>query len=134
MVKVYLAGPIRHSEDFGKSWRREAKSRYPEIDWIDPLDRTDYSDTKILSYLDAVEIVEDDLTMIDESDVLLVNWEEAVPTCGTPMEVRYAYSQKIPVLVKSSLESISPWMVYHASVVVETLEEAIEEISAIKTE
>lgn len=130
-MKVYLAGPIRFSKDYGKTWRKELKEKYTQIEWKDPLERTDYSDEKILDYNDSIEIVESDLSLIDESDCLLVNWEEEVPTCGTPMEVRYAYSNNIPVVVKSSLDSISPWMIYHSDAVVDTFEEAIRKIGKV---
>lgn len=116
-VSIYLAGPIQHEDDNGSSWRDDLKETYPEIDWLDPLDKYDFSndDLTYISeeeieqhddptfklnaqvgeendeyYVTPDDIVENDKKMIDEVDGVLVGWSE-VPSAGTPMEVMYTY-------------------------------------------
>lgn len=122
---VYLAGPIQHAADRGKGWRERIKER-DECRWIDPFEKYDSTTDEGAEWTDE-DIVEDDLQMIDGAEALLVHWEE-VPTCGTPMEIRYAHERNTFVVVQTKVpdERLSPWLRYHADVIVETFNEAVE--------
>jgi nucleoside 2-deoxyribosyltransferase len=125
--RVYLAGPIQHANDNGKGWRARVKQTYDECQWIDPLDKYDATEHEYEEWTDE-QIVEDDLRMIDDADGLLVHWEE-VPTCGTPMEIRYAYANDIFTVVQHTLDDPSPWLTYHAHVEVEAFQEAVDTLT-----
>jgi nucleoside 2-deoxyribosyltransferase len=122
---VYLAGPIQHAADRGKGWRARIKQR-DECDWRDPFDKYDATTDEGAEWSDE-QIVQNDLHMIDACRALLVHWEE-VPTCGTPMEIRYAYERDIFIVVQTKIPTtrLSPWLTYHASTIVETFDEAID--------
>lgn len=123
---VYLAGPIQHAQDRGKGWRNIVKGYYDECEWVDPFDKYDTT-TEEGEEWDVEDIVEDDLAMIDDCQGVLVHWEE-VPTCGTPMEMRYAYEQDIFIVVQTTVrhDELSPWLTYHASEIVATFDDAVE--------
>lgn len=131
--RVYLAGPIHHSPDHGRGWRKHIKNGYGHFcDWVDPMDQYDTVEQAREEWTD-VDIVEGDLTMIDSCDAVLAHWE-TVPTAGTPMEIFYAKREaEIPVVVQTELDDIdiSPWIEYHADAIVEEYREAVERLSTI---
>lgn len=126
--KVYLGGPIQHAQDNGKGWRALVKENYDECSWVDPLDTWNTHD-EYKEWTD-IDIVEDDLFMLDDCRGLLVHWEE-VATCGTPMEMRYAYNNNIFTVVQTTIpkEKLSPWLRYHVNCIVETFDEAVNTLS-----
>jgi nucleoside 2-deoxyribosyltransferase len=121
--RVYLAGPIQHSHSRGKGWRERIKQR-ESFTWVDPLAKYDSMADADDEWSDE-RIVEEDLRLIDGCRALLVHWEE-VPTCGTPMEMRYAYERDIPTLVQTTVPDhrLSPWLTHHAMDVVEDFDTA----------
>jgi nucleoside 2-deoxyribosyltransferase len=118
-MTVYLAGPIFQCSDAAaKDWRETIKAARPDLTFLDPMAR-DYRGRE----LDCVnEIVEGDKADIDASDVVIANCRQA--SAGTSMEVFYAWQRNVPVI--AVVESrVSPWVRYHASKVVTTLDAAI---------
>jgi nucleoside 2-deoxyribosyltransferase len=124
--RVYLAGPIQHSHSRGKGWRERIKQR-ESFTWVDPLAKYDSMAEADDEWSDE-RIVEEDLRLIDGCRALLVHWEE-VPTCGTPMEIRYAYANDIFTVVQHTLDDPSPWLTYHAHVEVEAFQEAVDTLT-----
>lgn len=121
-MKVYLCGPINgRSDDDCRNWREEAKSHL--FDTLDPMDR-DYRGRELEPGI-AREIVENDKQDILNSDILLVYYDK--PSVGTSMEILFAYSFNKPILlINKSDKPLSPWLIYHASHIVNSLEEAIK--------
>jgi hypothetical protein len=79
----------------------------------------------------AKEIVEGDKYDIDNCDVMLVKYSESV---GTSMEMMYGYMHhKEIVLVAPPQWVISPWSIYHASSIYDTLSEACFDLESRKT-
>jgi len=126
---VYMAGPIQHSHSHGKGWRERCKKRDDNINYVDPLEKYDTMAEAEDEWTEE-DIVEDDLKMIDGCAALLVHWEE-VPTCGTPMEVRYAYERDTFIVVQTTVPEhrLSPWLTYHADVLTETFDEAADTLT-----
>lgn len=121
-VKVYLCGPINGCTDEEcNDWRTAAKAFFPRA--IDPMVR-DYRGREDEC---VAEIVELDKQDIDNSDVLLVNYDK--PSVGTAMEVFYAWQLDKPVIVMCKTgTSISPWLRYHSDAIVHSLPDAVEKI------
>lgn len=122
MKKVYLCGPINgRSDDDCKNWREYAKQHLP--DTLDPMWR-DYRGRELEPGI-ANEIVAGDELDIKNSDVLLVYYDQ--PSVGTAMEIRMAYHElhKPVVVVNRSDKPLSPWLVYHSTTIVDSLDEAI---------
>lgn len=120
---VYLAGSVMHADDHGVGWREEV-ARVDRFEWLNPLDVYQHSEADIEEEWTDERIVEKDLDMIDRLDALLVNWDESIPSTGSPMEVFYAARRPQKVVVVCDDEEISPWMTYHADVVVPDMDNA----------
>lgn len=111
---VYLCGPIAFCDDDEcKSWRDTFKELHgEEFNALDPL-RRDY---RGVEHINVEQLVQDDLTDIANSDVILVAYTR--PSTGTAMEMVYAHLMGIPIIVVAKDPSIlSPWTVRHASAV-----------------
>lgn len=122
--RVYLGGPIHQcTEDQCTLWRRKATrelSLYYLV--VDPVDReNDGSRTNKI-------IVEGDKKDIDACNVLLVNWWK--PSCGTAMEILYAWERKKLILTIAGGDQ-SPWLRYHSTKIFGTLAEATKRLIEI---
>ena len=122
-MKIYLAGPINGCSDAeAKDWRAEAtamlKAKGHGV--LDPMVR-DYRGQEEANYR---EIVERDTDEVSACDAMIVYFER--PSVGTAMEVVYAHRwRKVVVVVDKSGKPLSPWLRYHASIVVSTVAEAV---------
>lgn len=124
-MKVYLCGPINgRSDDDCKGWREYAKGRLSNT--CDPMDR-DYRGRELEPGI-AKEIVENDKADILGCDAMIVYYDK--PSVGTSMEILFAHQAngaEFPiVLVDKSGKPLSPWLLYHATKVCKSLDEAIE--------
>ena len=117
---VYLCGPINGcTDDEASTWRDTFKGLW-SYDTLDPM-RRGYRGVEDMAYREIVELDKIDVRL---SDVILVNYVK--PSVGTSMEVFYAHSIGKPVVVICNTDSISPWMKYHTTIFVSTVEDAIE--------
>ena len=144
---VYLAGPVNHIEDGGKSWRDEIKDHYSDnefLDFRDPLDKYNIrvEDLEVVPGEDSgegevsvAEIVHGDKEMIRECNALFVGYNP-VRSIGTPMEVMYAYQKGYPIGIwdRESVgeEQLSPWYRYHADVIGQYYEDVIRDIAILQ--
>lgn len=130
--RIYMAGPVQHADDYGVGWRQMIKQEYPDrFDWADPLDVYHAGDMGVEREWTDEEIIVKDLRMIDESDGVLVGWDD-VPSAGTPMEVFYAsFVRNIPVVVRYDGDEISPWMSGHSMAIMSTWDAAVQVLGAI---
>lgn len=119
---VYLCGPINGRSDADcQDWREEAKRLLAPVPTLDPMAR-DYRGRELETGI-AREIVENDKDDIRQCGALLVMFDK--PSVGTSMEVIFAYSLNIPVhVVDVSGRPLSPWMIYHATAVHTSLQNA----------
>jgi hypothetical protein len=122
----YLAGPVQHVADGGKSWRDRIKDEYGHrYEFNDPLDKYNVplDDLDVIpgrtsgeGEVSVAEIVEGDKELLFESDAVLVGYE-AVQSVGTPMEVMWAFRRgyKIVLWIRDDTDpaDLSPWYHYH---------------------
>lgn len=134
-MSVYLAGPIDGvAKEDSHGWREQIKDALPDIDFLDPL-RRDYKekDTGDIVWADekfVIELVENDKMDVRNSDVVLVYHDR--PSVGTSMEILYAFDRGIYVLtVGCTGKPLSPWITYHSTKIVNSLDEAIEELTKL---
>ncbi|MGE4486337.1 MAG: nucleoside 2-deoxyribosyltransferase [Synergistaceae bacterium] len=111
---VYLGGPIAFcKDDECVSWRERAKREQGDkFKFLDPL-RRDYRGVEIEN---VEKLVQDDLKDIGNSHALLIGHTR--PSTGTAMEIVYAHMAGKPIVVYAEdLSTVSPWIIYHASAV-----------------
>lgn len=123
-MKVYLCGPINGCSDAeAVTWREWFKAHTPAIACVDPMKR-DYRGREVDDYREIVDLDKRDIRGCDVVVVMYVK-----PSVGTSMEVFYAWSLGIPVIViDESGRPLSPWMKYHATAVVKSKEEAARKL------
>lgn len=121
---LYLCGAMDNvSEDERHGWREEVKQKW-KADWcLDPT-RRDYGERD----LDEVcrELVDLDKRDIMASDITLVNYTR--PSVGTSMEILFSWERHMPVVIIDKAENgfISPWLYYHSTVIVDSIDEALD--------
>lgn len=118
---IYLCGPINgRSDDDCTTWREQAKALIGADRCLDPM-RRDYRGREAEC---INEIVQLDKRDINHSEALIVFFDR--PSVGTSMEVLFAWGGGVPVVViDASDKPLSPWLVYHSTAVVRSVEEAV---------
>jgi nucleoside 2-deoxyribosyltransferase len=127
MKTAYLAGPIFGCDDSeAKDWRNYIIQKWgSDIYFLDPM-RRDY---RGLEGDYEREIVVLDKIDIDISDVVIVYYEQ--PSVGTSMEVLYAWERNVPVVIVTTQAKLSPWLMYHSTLVVDTFAKAIDFVERV---
>ena len=125
MNKIYLCGPINGcSDDDCKSWREQFKDLHS--DCLDPMVR-DYRGIELENYREIVELDKLDLRL---ADILVVYYNK--PSVGTSMEILYAWQMGKPVVtIIATEDKISPWLIYHSTCLVKSVEEAYKKCCII---
>lgn len=123
-MKIYLCGPINGCTDAEASnWREFVKERLFQHEHIDPMKR-DYRGKEAVAYREIVDL---DKADVRAADLILVNYDK--PSVGTAMEVFYAWGLDKPVLVWAPPAAvISPWLRYHSTKIVHSIDEVIATI------
>jgi nucleoside 2-deoxyribosyltransferase len=130
---IYLAGPILNCQDAQcNDWRDYVTKQVENTDLamrfrvLNPMDRDyrlRYNDSSVVP-----EVIQLDKRDINNSDVLFANIIQY--SAGTSMEVLYAWERdKVVVCVVPRDTTLSPWIVYHSTKLVYSLDEGIEWIS-----
>lgn len=130
-MKIYLCGAINGCSDSQcKDWREHVKTELAfKCEFLDPM-RRDY---RGIEHNASAEIVANDEQDIKDSDVILVMANK--PSWGTAMEMRAAAKEyKKLVVTVCDNERVSPWLVQHSTIMVKTLDEAINVIKEMKRE
>ncbi len=119
-IKVYQCGPMAGCTDEEMhGWRDSLKKDYPNINWLDPCDRS-YKMQQWRS------LVNDDIADIDNADyVLSYYWKTGT---GSAMELSYNYyvAKKPSIVVVPGYKSVSPWLRYHADYLVDSFDHAMK--------
>lgn len=122
MKTVYLAGAINGCSDpVATNWRIYCAEIFAGAGILtaDPMSR----DYRGIENQFVKEIVELDKKDIDNCDALIVSYQH--PSVGTSMEILYAWERGKPVIVFTDAEVISPWLSYHSTKIVNSIDRAI---------
>lgn len=123
-TRIYLAGPINDCTDEEACNWREWFIRQTAFDCVDPMVR-DYRGREHESYREIVELDKRDIRSVDIVVVMFIK-----PSVGTSMEVLFAFTEGIPVIViDESAKPVSPWLRYHTTAIVSSKAECVEKIN-----
>lgn len=126
MSAVYLAGPINGCTDTeALDWRENITGRLERLGHtvLSPMAR----DYRGRENTNVSVIVSGDKSDIDSSEIIIAYCPE--PSVGTSMEVLYAWERgRRIIVVLPPGAPVSPWLEYHAHVVVATVEDATKYI------
>jgi nucleoside 2-deoxyribosyltransferase len=124
MTTVYLAGAIDgQPADQVTCWRRKAALVLKENGFsvIDPTEGKD-----LTAFYDPRDIVETDLANVDRADIILLEMNtKGHAYIGTAIEMRRAWEQGKPVICWGTANRESYFLRYHATAMLDTLDEAI---------
>lgn len=129
MITIYLSGKMKNLQfpDW-KSWRNKAT----EI-LVHELGFKVISSFKFPEETSGKEIWDSCYFKLDHSDIILVNldYPEDSPFLGTSIEISRAYMQNKPIIVFSSQDWVknNATLKHHATIIVSTLDEAINYIN-----
>lgn len=129
-MRVYLCGPINGCTDAEAIDWRSAVKQSVLAEWrtvfVDPMKR-DYRGKEADSYREIVDLDKRDVRSVD---VVLVNYVK--PSVGTAMEVFYAWTLGKPVVLWCAPDAVlSPWLRYHSTSIVHSLDDAVTKILEI---
>ena len=128
--KVYLAGAINAcTVEECRDWREEVKTKLGDVvEYLDPMVR-DYRGVELEPGM-AAEIVELDKKDVSQADIILVHYEK--PSVGTAMEILFAFNLGIYIiLIDKTGSPLSPWLLYHATDIVGSIDQAVEKIKKV---
>ncbi len=113
------------------AWRERAKTLLPTHTVLDPMKR-DFRAVNRLTFTETMELVEGDKDDIDQADILIVKADDG-PSFGTSMEIIYAWERGKTVIsiIGDSTKRLSPWVAYHSSYTVETLDQACAQVNKV---
>lgn len=129
-VVAYLAGPIKGcTDEEAHGWRDYIKERMKDdhIEFRNPMLR-DYRGYTEFTYEELVDIVEGDKDDIYQSDIVLVHLDRI--STGTIMEIMFSamIGRYIIIVDRTEKDTLSPWILYHANVIVKNIDDAISEV------
>lgn len=121
-LKIYLCGPINGCTDEEcNDWRGLVTAFIPgEWEAVDPM-RRDYRGREAESYREIVELDKRD---VRECDAVVVSYSK--PSVGTSMEVFYAWTLGVPVVVVCAEDTVmSPWLRYHSTAILHSYDDCV---------
>lgn len=129
MVQIYLTGAISSYDD-PFEWHDELANSddYSEHTFINPytLNDFDLGDSSIYDHPDR--IVEPALEEIENSDGMLVRWDDDAFLIGSAMETLYAFLNDVPVVIwyDGYRDNLSPWLLHTSRGSFEEKERALD--------
>lgn len=125
---IYLAGKMDGlTKEEAMTWRLKTKKK---LQYLYNVNMPEYDCCEGFANL----MWDRDYFLLDQSDILLVNfdYEKNSPFLGTSMEIGRALYQRKPIIIFSTQKWVheSLTLQYHASAIVNTLDEAIDVINS----
>ena len=125
---IYLAGKMDGlTKEEAMAWRLKTKKK---LQYLYNVNMPEYDYCEGFANL----MWDTDYFLLDHSDILLVNfdYEKNSPFLGTSMEIGRALYQRKPIIIFSTQKWVheSLTLQYHASAIVNTLDEAIDVINS----
>ncbi len=115
MATIYLTGAVSDWDD-PFQWHDNLEDEWSDQDFVNPYTLNDFELGDEEVYERPNEVVEPALDAVEESDGLLVRWDDDAFLVGTAMEMKHAYEHDVPVVIwyDGWRDDLSPWLQYHS--------------------
>lgn len=112
-MQIYLSGAVT-DWDNPFEWHDEVADEWDEHEFVNPYKLNDFELGDDDVYKRPHEVVEPALAAVQESDGMLVNWDDDAFLVGTAIEMWTAHREGIPIVIwyDGYRENLSPWLLY----------------------
>ena len=123
MAKIYLTGAVSDWDD-PFAWHDELMDEWPDHEFINPYTLNDFELGDEEIYERPEEVVEPALQAVEESDGLLIRWDDDAFLVGSAMEMKHAHDHDIPIVIwyDGYRDNLSPWLLHTSRSNHETLD------------
>jgi len=115
MSKIYLTGAVSDFDD-PFAWHDELAESddYSEHTFVNPYTLNDFELGDDEVYERPHEVVEPALNAVQNSDGVLVHWDDDAFLVGTAIEMWTAYQNDVPIVIwyDGYRDNLSPWLLY----------------------
>jgi hypothetical protein len=129
MCKIYLTGAVSEGND-PFEWHDELadSGEWNDHEFVNPYTLNDFEmgDTDI--YDSPERVVEPALEEIEDSDGMLVKWQDDIFLVGSSMEIKHAWENGVPVVIwyDGWKDNLSPWLLHTSKAQFEDREKALK--------
>jgi hypothetical protein len=111
MAEIYLTGVVSDWEN-PFQWHDELAEDWDDHEFVNPYDLNEFELGDEDIYDRPNEVVEPALSAVEDSDGVLVYWDDDVFLVGTAMEIKHAYEHGVPVVLwyDGYRDNLSPWL------------------------
>lgn len=115
MATIYLTGAV---SDWDKpfQWHDNLEEDWPEQEFVNPYTLNDFELGDEEVYERPNEVVEPALSAVEDSDGMLVRWDDDAFLVGTAMEMKHSFEHDVPVVIwyDGWRDNLSPWLLHHS--------------------
>lgn len=127
MATIYLTGAVSDWDDPFR-WHDEMEDEWPDHEFVNPYTLNDFELGDEEVYERPHEVVEPALDAVEDSDGLLVRWDDDAFLVGTAMEIKHAFDHDVPVVIwyDGWRDNLSPWLLHTSRGNFENREKALK--------
>jgi len=129
MTQIYLTGAVSDFDD-PFAWHDELKASddWQDVTFVNPYTLNGFELGDDAIYEEPEKVVEPALDSVQESDGLLVYWDDDAFLVGTAMEMKEAFDNDIPIVIwyDGWKDNLSPWLLHTTKGQFEQKEKALK--------
>ena len=131
MAQLYLTGAVSNWDKPFK-WHDELVEEHPDHEFINPYTLNDFDLGDDEVYERPAEVVEPALEAVEESDGMLVRWDDDAFLVGSAMEMKHAFEHDVPVVIwyDGWRDNLSPWLLHTSRGNFDTREKSLKVLLA----
>lgn len=126
MAKIYLTGAVSDWDD-PFAWHDELAAENPRHEFVNPYTLNDFELGDEEVYKRPHEVIDPAEDAIEESDGVLVRWDDDAFLVGSTMEVKHADDHDVPVVIwyDGWRDNLSPWLLGKSKGLFDSREKAL---------
>jgi len=115
MTQIYLTGAVSDFDD-PFAWHDELQEsdEWDDVTFVNPYTLNEFELGDDAIYEEPEKVVQPALNSVQESDGLLVYWDDNAFLVGTAMEMKEAFDNNIPIVIwyDGWKDNLSPWLLH----------------------